>query len=170
MPEPVRIRPEAVSDAAAIERVTRLAFEHQTQGERTEHLIVAALRRAGELALSLVAEDAVGVVGHVAVSAVRIGTGAAGWYGLGPLSVLPRCQGRGVGSRLVAEALGKLRERGAAGCVVLGRPAFYGRFGFRAEASLVLPGVPAAYFQAISFDGPLPCGEVSYHESFTTRP
>lgn len=58
---------------------------------------------------------------------------------------------------------------GASGCVVLGEPGYYFRFGFKAESSLVLPEVPPEYFQAVLFSGSLPSGVVSYHESFTAQ-
>src|SRR5690606_17709374 len=122
----------------------------------TEQHIVRALRREGQLSLSLLAHDDGSIVGHVAVSPVAISTGAAGWYGLGPISVDPVHQGRGIGSALVREALHELRHRGARGCVLLGDPAFYRRFGFMPSAGLALPGVPPEYFQALAFDGEVP--------------
>jgi putative acetyltransferase len=67
------------------------------------------------------------------------------------------------------EVLRLLEERGAAGCVLLGNPAYYARFGFKPESSLVLPDVPTEYFQAISFRQPLPCEIVTYHEAFSAR-
>jgi predicted N-acetyltransferase YhbS len=47
-----------------------------------------------------------------------------------------------------------------AGCVVLGNPGDYGRFGFKAHPGLELPGVPHEYFQAMSFGSELPVGIV----------
>jgi predicted N-acetyltransferase YhbS len=64
------------------------------------------------------------------------------------------------------EALRILREKGAAGCVVLGEPAYYGRFGFLAGPALVLPGAPPEYFQAFAFGASRPRGVVSYHAAF----
>ncbi|WHI53556.1 hypothetical protein P3339_10020 [Microbulbifer sp. MLAF003] len=64
------------------------------------------------------------------------------------------------------KALADLKEKGAEGCVVLGDPNYYGRFGFKVIDGLVLPGVPAEYFQALSFSGNFPQGEVAYHEAF----
>lgn len=58
---------------------------------------------------------------------------------------------------------------GASGCVVLGEPAYYGRFGFNVVEGLILPGVPEEYFQALSFDNKYPCGEVSYHAAFSVQ-
>jgi predicted N-acetyltransferase YhbS len=63
-------------------------------------------------------------------------------------------------------ALAQLQDQGATGCVVLGDPDYYGRFGFKANAGLELPGVPQEYFQALSFSSDLPVGTVQYHESF----
>ena len=165
----VQIRNEVPADIAAIESVTVAAFLRAAHTGHTEHFIVNALRRCGRLAVSLVADDEGAVVGHAAVSAVSISDGAVGWYGLGPISVLPERQGQGVGSRLMTRALADLRALGASGCVVLGEPGYYSRFGFKAEPSLVFPGVPSEYFQAVSFDGIVPCGTVAYHESFAAQ-
>jgi hypothetical protein len=51
-----RIRPEAAQDAGATEAVTIEAFAASVHGNHGEHLMVAALRKAGALILSLVAE------------------------------------------------------------------------------------------------------------------
>lgn len=109
------------------------------------------------------------MVGHVAVSPVSISDGSDGWYGLGPIAVAPQCQAQGVGSKLMRQALVELRGSGAAGCVVLGDPGFYRRFGFKAEPALVLPEVPPEYFQAILFRDVMPAGIVSYHEAFNAQ-
>lgn len=162
----MRIRKEIPSDAAAIETVTVAAFRNAAHTEHTEQFIIRELRKSGVLSVSLVAEDDGAVIGHVAVSPITISNGATQWYGLGPISVAPEHQGRGVGAQLMAHALTELRALGAAGCVVLGEPGYYSRFGFTAESSLALPGVPAEYFQSISFNGSLPSGEVSYHAAF----
>src|SRR5690606_17497287 len=111
----------------------------------TEQFILSALRESGQLSVSLVADESGTVVGHVAVSPVVVSDGATGWYGLGPLSVAPERQGQGVGGQLVEHALAELRRLGASGCVVLGDPKYYSRFGFIAEPSLALPGVPPEY-------------------------
>jgi putative acetyltransferase len=162
----IEIRRETVADGPAIEAVTVSAFRNARYTSHTEQFIVSALREAGCLALSLVAQTGGVVIGHVAVSPVSISDGASGWFGLGPISVAWEHQRRGVGSRLMCEALRLLRESGAAGCVLLGEPEYYGRFGFEADPDLVLPDVPAEYFQAISFDSSRPRGTVSYHAAF----
>lgn len=163
------IRDETEADHAAIEALTLVAFFRVAHSRHDEQRIIEALRAADALTLSLVVEHDGYVVGHVAVSPVRLSDGSRGWYGLGPLSVGPGHQRQGLGSRLVREALARLQALGAAGCVVLGEPDFYGRFGFRAEPGLALPGVPAEYFQAIGFgDRLVPVAEVEYHEAFVS--
>lgn len=165
----ITIRPEGSADAHAIAAVTACAFRHAPHTSHTEQHIVNALRRAGKLAISLVAEAEGSVIGHVAISPVSVSDGASGWFGLGPVSVLPQHQHRGVGSQLMREALWLLRGRGASGCVVLGEPEFYSRFGFRPDPNLVLPGAPPEYFQAMRFDSSKPRGTVRYHEAFDAR-
>ena len=162
----IRIRAETPDDVSSIERVTAAAFLDAPHTSHTEQRIVSALREAGQLAVSRVAIHGGEVVGHVAVSPVRISGAECRWFGLGPLSVLPGYQGRGIGSALVMEALLVLSDAGAAGCVVLGDPGYYGRFGFQAHDSLKLPGVPPGSFMAVAFDATLPEGVVSYHAAF----
>jgi putative acetyltransferase len=161
-----KIRPETADDHQAIESVTIAAFRAADYKPR-EHLIVSALRSTGQLTISLVAEHDDRVVGHVAASPVDISDGSSGWHGLGPVSVVSEYQRRGIGSALVREMLRALLDIGAAGCVVLGNPDYYGRFGFRAREELRLPDVPAKYFQALLLGGDWPCGVVTYHEAFT---
>jgi putative acetyltransferase len=162
----IEIRDEIPTDAPAIEALTISAFLNAPHSSHTEQFIVGALREAGQLTVSLVAVADGKVIGHVAVSPVSLSAGAPGWCGLGPISVLPEYQRRGVGARLMREALRILREQGAAGCVVLGEPAYYGRFGFLADRALVFPGVPPEYFQALSFGSSRSRGVVSYHAAF----
>lgn len=163
----VHLRPEQPGDAQAIDDLVAEAFRAAPHTSGTEQFIVRELRRAGALTVSLVAVLGEDVVGHVAVSPVTASDGSSGWAGLGPVSVLPRLQGRGIGLRLVREALQLLEQQGAASCVVLGEPAYYGRFGFRVDPLLVLEGVPPAYFQSLRFRGPAAQGEVHYHPAFS---
>ncbi len=162
----VTLRPEVPADSTAIEAVTVAAFATAPHTAYTEQFIVAALRRAGALTVSLVAELDSTIVGHVAVSPVTLTDGTAGWFGLGPISVLPRCQRLGIGSQLMREALGRLHAGGAAGCVLVGDPHFYSRFGFRSEPTLTYPGVPVEVFLALPLAAAVPRATVSFHPAF----
>lgn len=166
----IQLRHETPDDIAAIEAVTVAAFANAPHTSHTEQFIVRALRAANELTLSIVAEEHGQVVGHVALSPVTItdsqGRQAVGWYGLGPISVLPPRQGHGIGSRLLEQALAELRAMRDAGCVLLGEPAYYGRFGFQVHAGLQLPGVPPGYFMALALHGTVPEGIAHYSDAF----
>lgn len=165
-PPEISIRPERPGDADAIAQVMREAFAGHPHSRQTETHIVAALRSAGVLAISLVAEREGTVVGHVAFSPVTISNGTTGWFGLGPVAVAPAYQRRGIGGALIREGLASLRALGARGCVVVGDPAYYRRFGFGPNPPLSLAGVPAEYFLALALEGDVPRGEVTYHEAF----
>lgn len=95
------IRSETPADIEAIAAVTKAAFAMLAISDHTEQYIVEALRAAGALTVSLVAERAGRVVGHIAFSPVTISDGTPGWYGLGPVSVLPECQRQGIGAALI---------------------------------------------------------------------
>jgi predicted N-acetyltransferase YhbS len=111
----VLIRNERAGDADAIATATRAAFAEAEHSSGTEALIIQALRGAGQLTVSLVAELGGRVIGHVAVSPVRISDESPYWYGLGPVSVLPTHQGRGIGSQLIRASLERLRSSAAHG-------------------------------------------------------
>lgn len=165
-PPGMLIRDERADDASAISDVTVAAFAALEISSHTEQYIIEALRAAGALALSLVAEVDGRVVGHIAFSPVHITDGADGWYGLGPVSVLPAYQRRGIGKALIEAGLARLAALGAKGCCLAGHPAYYGRFGFKNIAALTIPGVPAEACFALSFDDRFPQGEVTFHEAF----
>ena len=160
------IRSDNLADHAAISDVIEQAFKNQQYSSHTEQYIVAALREADALTLSLVAVLNQHIVGHIAISPIQISSGIQGWYGLGPVAVLPEWQLQGISSALIQSALSQLKTMGAKGCVVLGDPNFYAEFGFKAVPELILENVPAEYFQALSFDEKFPQGTVTYHEAF----
>ena len=162
----VIIRFETPRDLEAIRGVNIVAFEHHPFSHQTEHLIVEALRAADALDVSLVAEVDGEVVGHIAFSAAGIGDASSGWFLLGPVAVLPDHQGKGVGRALVETGLGALRSRAACGCVLVGDPAFYSRFGFRQYPGVVWEGVPDENVLCLLMSGDQPVGEVSHHPAF----
>ena len=166
MTDKVVIRSETSADVSAIADVTVAAFKTLAISNHTEHFIVDALRAAGALTVSLVAEADGRVVGHVAFSPVTISDGTLSWYGLGPVSVLPEYQRRGIGSALIQEGISRLKDLGARGCCLVGHPEYYGRFGFQNVRGLAVPGVPEEAFFALSFDGHMPQGIVEFHEAF----
>lgn len=163
------IRNETAADIEAISEVTIAAFKILELSSHTEQFIIQALRRAEALSISLVAEIDGQVVGHVAFSPVTISDGTAGWYGLGPVSVLPERQLQGIGKALIDKGLALLKESGGKGCVLVGHPEYYRRFGFRNIPELVYEGIPQEYFFALPFTGDIPRGVVVFHQGFQAR-
>jgi putative acetyltransferase len=162
----VLIRSETSADVSAIAEVTVAAFKTLAISNHTEQFIIAALRAGKALTVSLVAEVDGRVVGHIAFSPVTISDGSPNWYGLGPVSVLPECQQRGIGSSLIQEGISRLKDLGARGCCLVGHPEYYKRFGFQNIRGLVLEGVPEEVFFALSLDGHIPQGIVEFHVGF----
>lgn len=163
----MEIRDERAADSPAIRLLVEEAFRPQQFSNRREHLLLDDLREDSALTVALVAEEAGEVVGQIAFSLVRIDGREGGWHGLGPVAVRPDRQGRGIGGALVRAGLDRLKALGAAGCVLLGDPAYYGRFGFRADPRLRLDGVPAEYFLVLPFAENVPQGAVEYHPAFS---
>jgi putative acetyltransferase len=162
----ITIRSETDSDANAIGNVTATAFRTLEISSHTEQFIIEALRAAKALAVSLVAEINGEVIGHIAFSPVTISDGTPGWYGLGPVSVLPAYQRQGIGKALIQEGLSRLKAMNAQGCCLVGHPDYYRQFGFQNPSGLVVEGVPPEVFFGLSFDGRYPQGTVTFHEGF----
>ena len=165
-----QVRPEDDADAGGISAVVRDAF-----GREAEAGLVDALRTAGALSVSIIAEGGGGsaVVGHVALSPVTIGgaDGVGRWLGLAPLAVRPDRQRQGVGAALTRAALAAADANGAGLVVVLGEPAYYARFGFSTARPLGLSlpwPVPEEAFMARLAPGAErpPAGVVRYHAAF----
>jgi putative acetyltransferase len=164
----MHIRPEAPSDHAAVHDVNVAAF-----GREVEARLVAMLRNQARPLVSLGAEDAGTVVGHIMFSPVSLGGFAGLMMGLAPMAVAPARQRGGIGSALVRAGLECCREIGAAAVVVLGHPDFYPRFGFMPAARLGLSceyDVPAEAFMAMELEPSGlrgAAGAVSYHPAFS---
>jgi putative acetyltransferase len=162
----VEIRPERSEDVDAIRTLTTAAFKPMPYSSHTEAAIVDALRSAGALTVSLVAIKEDAIIGHVAFSPVAINGETNGWYGLGPVSVSPDQQRKGIGHALIRDGLSRIAELNAQGCVVLGDPGYYGRFGFVSDPELRYGEVPPEYFQRLCFTDIVPKGEVAFHPGF----
>jgi putative acetyltransferase len=163
------IRRETVGDIEAIDEVTIAAFRTLPVSNQTEQFIIKALRAAGVLTISLVAEIDGRVVGHIAFSPVTISEGTKGWYGLGPVSVLPEYQKQGIGKSLINEGLSLLKELGGQGCALVGDPNYYRRFGFQNSPELIHEGVPQEFFFVLPFTEKVPHGIVMFHEGFWAK-
>jgi putative acetyltransferase len=143
----VNIRPAEGADHAAIRAVVAAAF-----GRADEADIVEAVRAGGQALCEFVADDQGRVIGHVLFNHMACEPPSL-VAGLAPLAVAPASQSLGVGAALVRRGLDVCRQSGVRGCVVLGSPAYYGRFGFRrAPATIVCRFQALEAFQALAFD------------------
>lgn len=163
------IRNETVSDIEAISEVTIAAFRTLAISNHTEQFIINELRDANVLTISLVAEVDGKVVGHIAFSPIAISDGSLNWYGLGPISVLPKYQKQGIGKALVNEGLSLLKDMDGQGCALVGNPNYYKRFGFKNIPDLIHEGIPQEVFLVLPFDKKIPQGTVVFHKGFLAK-
>ncbi|WP_233145180.1 GNAT family N-acetyltransferase [Wohlfahrtiimonas populi] len=166
------IRPETNRDIPVIEALILIAFKdhpHQDPQKGTvEHLIIYQLRQTNALTISLVATEDNQVVGHIAFSPITIDGKDQNWFVLAPVSVLPSHQNQGIGKALIQAGLQQLKDQNANGCVVLGEPDYYQKFGFQAQNALVVDGVPQEYFMAKTLCAEkIPQGKVQFHPAFS---
>ena len=160
------VRPETPDDHAAIERIHVEAFANHPYSHQTEHLIVNALRAAGVLTVSLVAEMDGEVVGHIAFSPGKLDSRDCPWFVLGPIGVLPRCQRRGIGKALIQEGLKAIQALGADGCILVGNPAYYTPLGFASNPALTMEHVPTENLMYLALGPRVPSGQVEHHPAF----
>ena len=164
--EPAEIRTETADDQGAIYSVTEIAFRDMEYASGDEQDIVNRLRDAGALSVSLVATVAGTVVGHVAFSPAGSSDSSGPWFTLGPISVLPEYQRQGIGSALIEEGLSRLRDQGAAGCILTGNPDYYRRFGFEVSPANSPEKAYEDFFMIKPLGEIRPNGPMSFHEAF----
>ena len=153
---------ESPADIAAVRHVEAASFPTEAEAD-----LVDDLRACGESAYSLVAMEAGAVVGHVLFSVLRAPFRA---LALAPLAVLPDWRRRGVAASLVRHGLALAEADGWRGVFVLGDPAYYGRFGFLAEAAAGFESpYVGAHFMAMALGGsdlPSSCGPIGHAAPF----
>jgi putative acetyltransferase len=151
------IRHAAAGDHAAIDDVLRAAF-----GRGDEAQLTRRLRADDDVLFELVAVEAGQVVGHILMS--RLWADRAALYAaLAPLSVAPERQRGGLGAALVNASLEAARDVGCHGVLVLGDPAYYGRFGFSADHA---KGVQSPFSGLAAFQA-LPLEEFAFAKPLT---
>jgi putative acetyltransferase len=166
------IRPEREADHPAIAEVVSAAFVRQPD---TVPVFVERIRASDEFIpeLALVAEDSSGVIAHVMLSWVGVEGGSRPRIlNLTPMSVRPDRQRRGVGSRLIRDALGRAEAAGEPAVLVEGIPGYYPRFGFEPAGPLGFvppsPTIPVEAFMVRRLPGYRPdlAGRIVYPPSF----
>lgn len=136
-------RPAELDDATAILAVVDAAFRDESR-DATEELDIVRhtwALRSGPRRIEFVATDDGHVVGHVLAATGELDGQAVA--GVAPLSVVPARQRTGVGTALMGALLDEASRRGWPLLLLLGDPAYYGRFGFVAAAHLGIHYAPA---------------------------
>ena len=154
------------ADHSAIYDITKRAFAPMPYSDGDEQDLIDRLRNASALAISLVAEQDGAVVGQVTFTEAFAADGSNGWYALGPVAVEPELQNRKIGAQLIEAGIAMLHERDAAGCVLVGNPDYYSRFGFRSFPDVCPEGEPAEYFQILPLGVAVPRAVISFHPLF----
>lgn len=130
----ILIRKEEKSDFRMVEQITRNAFAYPDRIKRGkigcpyEHWMVHELRkRDGIRELSLVAELDRVLVGHIICSKAEVKTSdlTVPVLNLGPVSVLPEYQRKGVGKALIKRMIQKATEMEFGAILFFGRPDFF---------------------------------------------
>lgn len=163
------VRPESPGDIGSIRDVHRRAF-----GRDDEAALVDALRDGGFARLSLVAELDDQVVGHVLFTRMYVVAEASriATIALAPLAVLPEYQRRGIGAQLVNTGLARLSPLGESSVLVVGDPAYYGRFGFNSRLARSIASPFPEHLMALELTpGAMRdvVGRVEYPEPFGIR-
>jgi len=161
----VIIRPEETGDETAIRLLLVNAFGGEAQAK-----LVDDLRSAGDVVLSLVAERDGEIRGHIFFSRLLVRNGPETFpaVALAPLGVHPAHQREGIGAALVGDAHARLLAEGEGLSIVLGEPAYYGRFGYsRERAAGFESAYQGEYLQALAWDHAAPTtGRLDYAPAF----
>jgi putative acetyltransferase len=160
------IRTERPDDHIAIHDITKRAFAPMPFADGDEQELIGKLRDADALALSLVAEMDGIVVGQITLTPAFAADNSPGWFALGPIAVAPEHQSQGIGGQLIRAGTEWMGEQDAAGCVLVGNPAYYSRFGFVPFPALAPHGEPAEYFQILPLRVYEPSVVVGFHPLF----
>ena len=139
----IKLRLEQQADFRRVEEITRIAFSYPGRVERGgigcpfEHWMVNELRhRGGYTDLSIVATINEEIVGHIICSKaeVRCENKVLPVLNIGPISVLPEHQRKGIGKALIYEMIDRARQLGHGAILFWGRPEYYPQFGFVAAS------------------------------------
>ncbi len=132
----ISIRTESENDFREVENMVREAFWDIYKPGAAEHLVLHKLRKSPAFVpeFHLIACDDGKIVGNIAYSKAYIRNAGDERFEvlcMGPLSVLPDYQGKGIGGLLLRESIGRARQFGYRAIVIFGNPGYYRRFGFQ---------------------------------------
>jgi len=140
----IEVRATVAGDAPDLETLYVAAFPDEDLLP-----LVRRLLREEPGILSLAASVADRLAGHIIFTPCSVDHGNDCVALLGPLAVMPSRQRQGVGRALIRAGFDQLAQGNVRRVLVLGDPAYYGRFGFLPEESILPPyGLPATWTAA----------------------
>ncbi len=148
------LRLERPSDHRETENVTREAFwSHYTPG-CMEHYLLNRMRDYPDFVpgLDVVALLGDKIVGNIIYAKAHVQTADGNRHevlSLGPISVLPEYQHRGIGKRLIEYTKRRAGELGYRAILLYGDPDYYGRRGFRPAEELGIRTADNMYAAAL---------------------
>ena len=166
MTSEIKIRQELTSDHGMIYSVTEAAFKGKAYAGGDEQIIVDRLRKSGRLSLSLVAHIDDAVVGHIAFSPAKTRDNSQSWFALGPVSVLPKYQGNGIGAKLIRLGLTQVQRQRALGCILTGNPEYYRKFNFELAPEYAPSDSERDHFMLMCFTKVKPNGPLLFDPAF----
>jgi putative acetyltransferase len=149
----VSIREELSGDFLEIRYLLERCFERSGEADVVDRLRMDCPER-----LSLVAEQHGQAVGYCLLTptVIEAPAGRVDGMAISPLAVLPRLQGKGIGTSLVQTALERLRQRAGPYALAVGAPGYYARFGFRPvrlyDVRSEYPGAPDDALMLLALD------------------
>jgi predicted N-acetyltransferase YhbS len=131
----ISIRLEEEKDFRKVEFLTREAFWDLYSPGCCEHLIVHKIRNVPAFVkeLSYIVEEEYSIVGSIIYSKAKVINDQTNEFEvlcMGPISVLPYYQRKGIGSLLMTHSLETAKELGFKAVIIFGNPDYYKRFGF----------------------------------------
>jgi predicted N-acetyltransferase YhbS len=148
----VNIRQEIEKDHVQVYQLVKSAFEGMEFADGDEPELVVRLRKSEAFIpeLSLVAESAGEILGHILFTKMKIGSHPS--LALAPVAVLPAYHDMGIGGRLIQEGHRLAKNLGYASVIVVGHAAYYPRFGYRRASQWKITApfdIPDEAFMAI---------------------
>jgi predicted N-acetyltransferase YhbS len=132
----VSIRRTTEKDFFKTENMTRESFWNMYKPGCDEHLILHQIRESksyiGKLDIIAIYNDE--IIGHVISTKARVIDKQDKEHEVlcvGPISVLPSFQNKGIGTRLLNYSISEAKKIGFKGMILFGNPDYYHRFGFK---------------------------------------
>src|SRR5690606_16840389 len=130
----IEIRITTKADFKSTENLTRETFWNLYNPGCSEHYILHRLRESksyvGELDLIAISKGK--IIGHIISTKAKVTDTRGNEFEVlcvGPFSVSPKLQSKGIGAKLLNDSITKAKKMGFSGMVLFGNPHYYSRFG-----------------------------------------